>query len=397
MAKGVKFGGKIDTAYWEERINKTKNTSDAYGVLYDLLSASTSGLFNVGVSDKDQTNIMKLVNKLGSKYNVDVSEIANVWDPSKNHINSTELSKARQSAMSAWTRAVEKSKSSTSSNTVNKPTTDTSNKTEISTAPSVSTSAPTTQASNDAYYKNKIKELTKENEELKNPKVWTAAELAELYGVTDQYDYEKILEQYNNATNKYHDDVIAEQLGYNDDANRMNTTYANNLIKKYLDSYSTQAPTAVGRGVQAANALVNSLNADQTAGEVATNLNSLVRDYEEQRKAELATNATNARTDYNAIGSWLLSQGAKQNESAVQQYVDSLNAYATKYAAARNAQKTLANSAAQTYQYNAQAALNNAAYNNSMKDYKYYQYWYGDNAARAYANSLKDANTTNIG
>ena len=177
----------------------------------------------------------------------------------------------------------------------------------------------------------------------------------------------------------------------------MNTTYANNLINKYLDSYAAQAPTAVGRGVLGANALISSLNADMAAGEVATNLNSLVRDYEKQREAELETNATNARTDYNAIGTWLLSQGAKQNEADVQRHVDTLNAYATKYAAARNAQRTLANSAAQAYQYNAQAALNNAAYNNTMKDYKYYQYWYGDNAARAYANSLKDTNTTNIG
>lgn len=251
--------------------------------------------------------------------------------------------------------------------------------------------------SNDRYYINQINKITKELDELKNPKVWTAKELAELYGVTDQYNYENILKQYNEATNKYYDDSIAAQTEYNDDANRMNTTYANNLIKKYLDSYSTQAPTAVGRGVQAANALANSLNADQTAGEVATNLNSIVNSYQEQRKAELENNPLNARTDYNSIGSWLLSQGAKMNEAEVQQHVDTLNAYATKYAANRNAQATLANAAASAYQSNAQAALANAAYNNSMKDYKYYQYWYGDNAARAYANSLKDTNTTNIG
>ena len=248
-----------------------------------------------------------------------------------------------------------------------------------------------------SYYTNQINQLTKELNELKNPKVWSAKELAELYGITDQYNYDKILEQYNNATKQYYDDAIAEQLEYNENANMMNTTYANNLINKYLDSYAAQAPTAVGRGVLGANALISSLNADMAAGEVATNLNSIVRDYEKQREAELETNATNARTDYNAIGSWLLSQGAKQNEADVQRHVDTLNAYATRYAAARSAQKTLANSAAQAYQYNAQAALNNAAYNNTMKDYKYYQYWYGDNAARAYANSLKDTNTTNIG
>lgn len=251
--------------------------------------------------------------------------------------------------------------------------------------------------SNDKYYINQINNLTKELNELKNPKVWTAKELAELYGVTDQYNYENILKQYNEATNKYYDDSIAAQTEYNDDANRMNTTYANNLIKKYLDSYSTQAPTAVGRGVQAANALANALNADQTAGEVATNLNSIVNSYQEQRKAELENNPLNARTDYNTIGSWLLSQGAKMNEAEVQQHVDTLNSYATKYAANRNAQSSLAKAAASAYQSNAQAALANAAYNNSMKDYKYYQYWYGDNAARAYANSLKDTNTTNIG
>lgn len=238
--------------------------------------------------------------------------------------------------------------------------------------------------SNDSYYQKELKKLQDKIDKLENPKVWTAQELAELYGVTDQYDYDKILDMYNKATDQYYDDAIAEQEKYNNDANYMNTTYANNLINKYLDSYAAQAPTAVGRGTLAVNALTSSLSADQTTGETATNLNNIINDYKAQRDAELAENPTNARNDYNAMGSWLLSQGANMNASDVQQYIDTLNAYATRYKGIRDAQATLANAAAQSYTSRANAALANAAYNNSMNDVKYFQYWYGDNWRNAY-------------
>lgn len=391
MAKGVKFGGKIDTAYWEGRINKTKSIFDAHDVLYELLSASTSGSFNIGVSDKDQTNIMNLVNKLGAKYNVDVTGIANIWDPSKNHINSLEISRARESAMNAWDRAAAKAKPSSGSSTSN---TNGATSGAVTNGVAGGATSPSSGAGGNYNYAPNSG-ITSAVDKLEKPKVWTAAELAELYGITDQYNYENILKQYNEATNKYYDDSIATQTEYNDDANRMNTTYANNLIKKYLDSYSTQAPTAVGRGVQAANALANSLNADLAAGEAATSLNNIVNDYQERRKSELENNPLNARTDYNSIGSWLLTQGANMNASVVQQYIDTLNSYATKYAADRNAQATLANAAATAYQNNAQAALATAAYNNSLKDKKYFDYWYGDNSAGVYQNYLNQKNTTN--
>ena len=51
MAKGVKFGGKIDYDYWIKQVNKTKTTGEAASLLRDLLNSATDGIFNMGVSD----------------------------------------------------------------------------------------------------------------------------------------------------------------------------------------------------------------------------------------------------------------------------------------------------------------------------------------------------------
>ncbi len=263
--------------------------------------------------------------------------------------------------------------------------------------PSVSYSGGGGSASNNtAGYDKIIASLQDEISALQTPKKYTADDLAKLYGVEDQYDYNKILDMYNNATNTYYDSAEKTQAGINADANMSNAAYANNLIQRYLSGYNNAAPTAVGKGVIGANALSSLFGADETAGATATSLNDLINSYGEARKAELSNNPVTARTQYNTVGEWLLGKGAALNTADVQQYVDNLNSVATKYAANRNAQVTEANAATTAYQNNAQAALANNTANNAVKDLKYFKYWYGDNYAKAYSNYLNDVNTTNV-
>ena len=239
-----------------------------------------------------------------------------------------------------------------------------------------------------------ISDQKAEIDELKKPKVWTSKELAEHFGITDVYDINHWKNTYDKATNKYFDDMIDAQTEFNDDANLSNVAYSDRLLRSYINSYRNAAPTATGSGVLAANALSNTLNADATIGESATSLNSLINNYNEQRKAELASNPVTAREQYNKIGDWLLQRGADVHAAEVQRYVDTLNSYVDKYAAARNAQATINNAAASSYASNAQAALSSAAAGAANNNYanmlNLYKGWYGENAANAYRNDLYD-------
>lgn len=255
--------------------------------------------------------------------------------------------------------------------------------------------------SNDNYEKllNEYKSLI---DELKNPKVWTADELAEHYGVKDLYNYDRILNMYNDATNKYYTDAIEAQRNINEDAELSNSAYANQMLKKYLNSYNNATPTAVGRGTLAANALSTLLGADIANEEASSNLNDIINSYKEKWDYEKANNATLARSKYDDIGTWLLTQGTNINTSQVQNYINALNAYDTAYSGIRNAQNNLASTAAAAYQQNANAALAQNALAASQADTDFrkraYQMYYGnENNAwqKAYNQTKWDESTTN--
>jgi len=250
---------------------------------------------------------------------------------------------------------------------------------------------------NDSYYEKLLNEYKQKIDELEHPKVWTADELAELYGVQDQYNYDKILQMYNDATNKYYTDAIASQIGANMDAERSNASYGEALLKSYLSGYNNAAPTAVGRGTLAANALSTMLGADKANEEASSNLNSIVNSYREAWNNEIANNKTTARDQYNTVGTWLLNQGAKMNTADVQNYINTLNAYDTAYSGIRNAQNNLASTAAAAYQNNANAALARNQYDQANAMAKYYKAYYGtENNAwqKAYRNVLNDQATS---
>lgn len=247
---------------------------------------------------------------------------------------------------------------------------------------------------NDSYYQRLIEEYRQKIDELQNPKVWTAQELAELYSLEDEYNYEKQLERYNDLTEKYYADAISEQENINRLAELSSSNNSNRLLRNYINSYNNAAPTAVGKGVLAANLLSSMINADAANEEMSTGLNSIVNSYVEKRKDELENNPLLAREQYNNIGKTLLDFGANMNTSDVQNYINTLNAYETAYAGIRNAQNNLASTAASAYQQRAEAALASNKYNVDNAMQKYYQAYYGDNWQVPYRNALNDINTS---
>ena len=249
---------------------------------------------------------------------------------------------------------------------------------------------------NGSYWDADIAGLKEQLEALAHPKVWTPDELAELYGVTDQYNMDYLLKQYNDATNKYYTDAIATQEDANTDAEKNNSAYASSLLRNYINSYANAAPTAVGKGTLAANALSTQLGADKSNEEASANLNSIINSYREAWDSELAQNDLKARQDYNTLGTWLLNQGTALNASQVQNYINELKALETYYAAARNAQSEVSKTAASAYQQNAAAALanNSAAREDAMR--QVYRWKYGDinnNWQKAYNQTNRDEAT----
>lgn len=250
----------------------------------------------------------------------------------------------------------------------------------------------------EAYYQNEISKYQQALNELSNPKIWTVDELAKYYGVDNQYDMNYLLNMYNNATDKYYTDAIAAQQKINKDSELSNSAYANSLLNKYLDSYNNAAPTAVGKGTIAANALSTLLGADKANEEASSGLNDIVNSYKEKWNAEKASNDALARERYTDIGNYLLSGNTALNTAEVQNYINDLKALDTKYSGARNAQSTLAASAANAYNNNAQAALvtNQAAAQGAAENYRKNQYkaLYGNDWQTYYNNTNYDRSQT---
>ena len=241
--------------------------------------------------------------------------------------------------------------------------------------------------------------LREQLETLAHPKVWTPDELAEIYGVKDQYNMAYLLKQYNDATNKYYADAIATQEDANTAAEKNNSAYASSLLRNYINSYANAAPTAVGKGTLAANALNTQLGADKSNEEASANLNSIINSYKKAWDSELAQNDLKARQDYNKLGLWLTDHGTSLNAASVQNYVNDLKALETYYAAARNAQNNLASTAASADQQNANAALASSAAAREDAMRQIYRWKYGDannNWQKAYNQTNKDESTKHI-
>ena len=212
-----------------------------------------------------------------------------------------------------------------------------------------------------SYRDSVIDSLLQRIEELEHPKVYTAAEIADIYGLTDQYNEQNILNEYNEATNKYYNDMITEQNKLRTQYARNNAQYLNQITDSYLDSYKNSAPTATGKGTLAANYLSTMINADNQNSANDLGMLQSVNTLDEARKAELEQNKATAKQYYNQMGAYLSGLSTQLNASDVKQYVDSLDAYSQMYSASRNYQASLAQANAAKYAGLAQASGINAS------------------------------------
>lgn len=214
-------------------------------------------------------------------------------------------------------------------------------------------------------------------------KVWSAPELAELYGI--DYNEANILKDYNEATNKYYDDIVAEQNKLRTQYVRNNAQYLNQITDSYLDSYKNAAPTAVGKGTLAANALSTQLAAGQTNASNDYGMLQNVNNLEKTRQAELVSNVNEAKQYYNQLGTMLSTLGANKNVSDVAQYVATLDKYSSDYAADRAYATYLAQANAAKFSGLANASQTSAASTANTNAwnqlYDFYEKYTGSKAA----------------
>ena len=220
-----------------------------------------------------------------------------------------------------------------------------------------STPAPSNAAPDYSHYLDRIAQL---EYELAHPKVYSAAEIAEHFGLTDEFNEQNILNRLNTATNDYYNSAVAEQDKLRTQYLRNNNQYLNNIINGYLNSYNNAAPTAVGRGVLAANLLNTQLQGSHINSQNDYGMLQSINALEEARKAELANNPKEARDKYNNMATYFSDISVNHNASDVKQYVDKLTALSNMYAADRAYQQSLADAAATKYSGLAGAAATNA-------------------------------------
>lgn len=255
-------------------------------------------------------------------------------------------------------------------------------------------------SSNSSYYDKTIADLTQRIYELEHPKVYTAQELADIYGI--DYNEQNILNDYNKSTNEYYDAAVKAQNDLRTQYAKNNAKYVDQVADSYINSYANAAPTAVGKGSLAANALSTQLNASQLNASNDYGMMQSVNNLEEARKAELKENPNLAKQYYNNIGTYLSGLSAELNKSDVKQYVDKLDAYSQMYAADRSYQSYLAQANAAKYAGLANAAATNAATSASRANSfdKLWNYFYtahgndSNYASNAVANLLKTSTNT---
>ena len=218
--------------------------------------------------------------------------------------------------------------------------------------------------------------------DLKNPPVYSANEIADIYDV--DYNYDNILKDYNDATNKYYQDFLNYQDSVRSDALRNNLQYNNNIMRNYLDTYNNAAPTASNKGILAANMLRTQLGNNDTMAQLDSELLDQRKLIQEAYKAELANNPNLATQHYNNLGLWLSDIGVNLNESDVKQYVDQLDALSQMYAAGRSFESYLAQAEATKY-----SGLLNASVSNAQTDaldsawYNLYNYYLNTNGGNS--------------
>ena len=276
-------------------------------------------------------------------------------------------------------------KNTTTSSPAYTPSTSKTTSTASTSAPKSTASKTSTATSSGPDYKQLYEEQkainesnTKRIEELENPKILSAQEVAKLLGI--DYNEANILKDYNKATNEYYDAAIDELQGIRTDYDKNNTQYLDQIMDSYLESYKHTAPTAAGKGTLAANALSTLIGAAQSN---AVNDYSVIQDINlqnEARKKDLANNPNLARQQYNDLGLALSGLSTQFDKASTLSKVKQLDAYGKYYAADQSLRSQLANANAAKYSGLANAAgtaAANAANNYSNQYQKIMDVYFG--------------------
>jgi hypothetical protein len=195
------------------------------------------------------------------------------------------------------------------------------------------------------------------------PKLMSAAELAELYGL--KYDYDYILGVLNEGTEAYLNEMTEKAKRIQQDTLRNQV----GLYYQYLEALREQRANAVNsginRGTMAAQELSQYLMSQQQITNALSESNANIYDLYNQAITEKAKNKYTALQDYNQLGTSLMNGSVQLNANDIQRYAADLGA-AAQIASANAAAKAQVNSSRVNAQAQVDAANINNAYTNSI-------------------------------
>ena len=181
---------------------------------------------------------------------------------------------------------------------------------------------------------NQIASLQSELQELKNPKLYSARELAEHYDIADTLANE-------NYWNKVYTDYINENFGnqLNEfdkqrsnavvNSARFNNAITNNYLRGNLNEL--RQGNAVNNQAIAANTLKSRILGDDTLTQADYQMLQDRKQLEQDWQAQLADVDRQAKEAYNATNNYLMQMGNQHYTSDIQDAINTMNAAATRY------------------------------------------------------------------
>ena len=255
---------------------------------------------------------------------------------------------------------------------------------------------PTYSAPNLSGLYNQISALQSELQELKNPKLYSAKELAEHYDIADTLANE-------DYWNKVYTDYINENWGNQldeFDEQRLNSLinsarYNQILQDQYVKSYINEQRqgNATNNQAIAANALKTQILNDYDTSQNDYQMLQARKQLEQDWQAQLADVDRQAKEAYNATNNYLMQMGNQHYTSDIQDAINTMNAAATRYKGDLDLYRQKAQGYSNQYAGLANAAstrANTAASNNSsyIKQLEnYYNQLYGGDYNRT-ANTI---------
>lgn len=235
---------------------------------------------------------------------------------------------------------------------------------------------------------NQIATLQSELQELKNPKLYSAKELAEHYGFLDTLANE---DYWNQLYTDYVNENWGNQLDEYDEqrlkavANsaRFNNAITDNYLRGNLNEL--RQGNAVNNQAIAANTLKSRILGDNTLTQADYQMLQDRKQLEQDWQAQLADVDRQAKEAYNVTNNYLMQMGNKHYTSDIQDTINTMNAAATRYKGDLDSYKEKVQGYSNQYAGLANAAStragtaasNNSSYIKQLENY-YNQLYGGD-------------------